>query len=182
MRHALAFALCALLGAAGPATAQSAGPADYDPAMLRLSYGAFCKVQTDRRVPAPDTALGAIEIFTQTPDFLWLTNRVPAAEGISFGVKTEAVTGEVFRDVIIMLTHPPLAGSGITRQSYVTQLGGGGTGLNAYTFDLPEEMVPGQWVFEALHQGRRLYRVEFTVVPPGLAPQIAGGCGGQYIS
>ncbi|WP_372837190.1 DUF3859 domain-containing protein [Puniceibacterium confluentis] len=54
--------------------------------------------------------------------------------------------------------------------------------MNAYTFDLPEELVPGTWTFTASQNGRELYRAQFTVVPSSQAPQIASGCESNLMS
>ena len=101
--------------------------------------------------------------------------------GVSFGVRTET-GGAQFYPVTIEVTHPPFIGSGMTRQSYVTTLGGNDASINAYSFDLNEEMVPGTWTIRALFDGAVLYEVSFDVVRPGDAPWIGRDCGTDFLS
>ncbi|MHA6326879.1 DUF3859 domain-containing protein [Roseivivax sp. CAU 1753] len=173
MRYALVLMLC-------PVFAQA--QALYDPSKLALEQGVFCDVDAVGEIDAPGTAAGKIELFETIPDFLWQTNVVPAVPNVSFGIKTDALDGSVYDDVILTLTHPPFLDSGIAEQAYVTELGGRGTSLNAYTFDLPEERVPGEWVFRAIRAGEVLYEARFTVVPRHMAPDIAATCEGIPLS
>ncbi|SIS59738.1 protein of unknown function [Roseivivax lentus] len=154
----------------------------YDPGKLALEQGVFCNVPTTGEIAAPGTAAGKIELFATIPDFQWQTNVVPAAPNVSFGIKTDAIDGTLYDDVILTLTHPPFIGSGVEEQAYVTDLGGVSTSLNAYTFDLPEERVPGEWVFRAVRGDEVLYEARFTVVPRSMAPEIAAACEGMPLS
>lgn len=156
--------------------------AEYDASSLWLEQGVFCAVPIVDEMPAPGTAAGKIELFEGVPEFQWVTNEVPAVENISFGIKTEALDGRVYDNVILTLTHPEFRDSGINVQRYVTSLGGNGTSINAYSFDTLEEMEPGIWTFSATRDGELVYRASFRVVPPALSPEIAAACGGLPLS
>ena len=84
--------------------------------------------------------------------------------------------------VTIEVSHPPFIGSGMTHQSYVTTLGGEDASINAYSFDLNEEMVPGIWTIRALFDGAILYEVTFDVVSPDTVPTIGQDCGKDFLS
>ena len=171
--------LLALLAA--PATGADSH-ATFDPNVIDVTYGAFCRQDTVGAVPAPDTAAEKVDLLPNTPEIRWVTHRIPALPGISFGIRTRAVDNLRYDPVLIELTHPPFVGSGLTRQSYLTALGGEGASINAYSFDTVEELVTGTWVFRALHNGQELYRVQFQVVPPELAPDVGRDCGADIIS
>ncbi|MFD1341962.1 DUF3859 domain-containing protein [Litorisediminicola beolgyonensis] len=174
MRLALLFACLA--------TPLLAGSVTYDPSRFILEQGVFCEVPTTGSLPAPGTAAGQIELFDEVPEFQWHTARLPAVPGLSFGIRSEATDGLNYPGVVLTLTHPPFSESGVTRQSYVTALGGFGLSINAYTFDLEEELVTGTWVFTATAGDTELYRATFEVVPPALMPEIAAACGGLPLS
>lgn len=163
---------------AGPALAE----AEYNADALWLQQGVFCSVPIVDEMPAPGTAAGKIELFEGIPEFQWITNEVPAVENLSFGIKTEALDGRIYDNVILTLTHPMFRDSGIDVQSYVTNLGGNGLSINAYSFDTLEEMEPGIWTFSATRDGELIYRASFRVVPPALSPEIAAACGGLPLS
>ena len=154
----------------------------YDAELVSITYGAFCQQDSVGEVPAPDTAAEKIDLLPGAPEIRWPTHRIPAAPGISFGIRTKTAGDVVYSPVMIEVTHPPFPGSGTTRQSYVTQLGGEGASINAYSFDLPEEMVTGTWTFRAWHNGETLYEVRFEVVTPEAVPEIGADCGMEFIS
>ena len=166
---------------AGPVSAQDA-QATFDADVIEVTYGAFCQQDTVGDVPAPDTAAEQVDLLPSTPDIRWVTHRVPALPGISFGVRTKTKGARRYEPVLIELMHPPFVGSGLTRQSYITVLGGDGASINAYSFDTVEELVEGAWTFRALHNGQVLYEVRFQVVAPELAPDIGRDCGAEVIS
>lgn len=149
---------------------------------ITVTQGIFCEIDSVATMEAPGTAAGKIDLYDRTPEFQWLGSIVPLVPGLSFGVRVDTPGPLSFGDTIITLTHPPLIGTGITTQTYVTTLGGEGPSVNAYTFDLPEELVTGTWTFAARQNGRELYRARFTVVPRSQVPQIAVGCEGNLMS
>ena len=171
------FLAAALILLALPAQAAEDGPS-FDSEVLSIKFGAFCKLVSVGEVPAPETHAQKIDLLPETPEIRWETRVIPAAPGISFGVRTQTHSDDVLSPVLIELIHPPFTSSGQNAQRYVTVLGGEGPSINAYSFDLMEEMEPGEWILSAYHNGEMLYRVPFHVVPAEELPQIAGGCEG----
>lgn len=169
--HFLALALWPLSALAG-------GAVYVDETRLAITYGAFCQLASVGEVPAPGTHADKIDLMPVVPDIRWPGTSVPAVPGISFGVRSTSPEGVIFDPVVIELRHPPFGGIGPSRQIYITRLGGDGASINAYSFDLPEELVTGMWTLRATHDGQVLYEVSFDVVPPALLPQITGGCDG----
>ena len=150
--------------------------------MIRSDYGAFCQQRSVGEVEAPGTAAAKVDLLPDVPVIQWPTQRIPLLPGVSFGVRSETPNDITYDPVLIELIHPPFTLSGIKRQSYLTTLGGEGGSINAYSFDLLEEMVPGAWTIRALHNGVTLYEVTFDIVDPALAPGIGMDCEGQNIS
>lgn len=171
MRHILALLLLISPAFAEPATTR------FDSALISLTQGVFCEVPSVGSIPAPGTVAGKIDLYDAIPDFQWNSARVPAVLGLSFGIKTQTGDGQLLQGVVITLTHPAFRDTGATQQTYVTALGGSGPSINAYTFDLPEEMVQGTWTFTATLDGREVYQAAFEVVSPREEPQIASSCG-----
>ncbi|SNR46364.1 DUF3859 domain-containing protein [Puniceibacterium sediminis] len=176
MKHALLSLALTTLPVCATAQTSSAPP------QITVTQGIFCEIVSVATMDAPGTAAGQIELYDHTPEFQWLGSTVPTVPGLSFGVRVDTQGGLSFGGTVITLTHPPLTGTDITEQSYVTTLGGEGPSVNAYTFDLPQEMVTGTWTFTAQQNGRELYKVQFDVVPPSQVPQIALGCEGNLLS
>ena len=157
-------------------------PVIIDPVFSKIDFGAFCQQRSVGERPAPDTQAAKIDLLAMTPDIRWPGTIVPARPGVSFGVRTETVDGAALSPVLIEVTHPPFVGSGVTQQSYFTALGGDGASINAYSFDLLEELVIGPWTLRASHNGRVLYQVTFDVVPSESAPDIGPDCGKEFTS
>ena len=160
--------------------ATAAQTARFDPVFTSGIFGAFCQQVSVGEMPAPGTAAQKIDLIPGTPDIRWPGPQVPATPGISFGIRTETLDGVALSPVLIEVTHPPFLRSGVTRQSYVTGLGGDGASINAYSFDTAEELVTVTWTFRAYHDGKTLYEVQFNVVPADALPHIAGGCDGYF--
>lgn len=173
-----ALVLSALLLLPVPALADANGDnaAQYDASRLTITFGAFCQRPSVGEVPAPDTAAKKIDLIDGTPEIRWPGHVIPAAPGISFGVRTMTHDAESLWPVMIELTHPAFAESGTSHQTYYTTLGGSDASINAYSFDLPEELVTGTWTLTAVYAGDVLYSVNFEVVPAEALPEIANGC------
>ncbi|KMK66070.1 DUF3859 domain-containing protein [Puniceibacterium sp. IMCC21224] len=179
IRTAIPFALLCL---APLSLWAESGTARFDASRVSVTQGIFCEIVSAGTMPAPDTAAGLVELYDRTPEFQWLGTRVPAVPGLSFGVRTEVLGGAFLPGVVISLTHPALRGTDITSQQYTTVIGGNGPSINAYTFDLPKELVTGTWTFSATQNGREIYTASFEVVPPAQEPQIANSCGAAPMS
>lgn len=152
----------------------------FDDNLISATAGVFCEIPSVRSEEAPGTDVGQIDILEQTPEFRWDTMQVPAHLGISFGVKTQTVTDVPLDNVVIRIKHPPFLETATTEQVYVSSIGE--NSFNAYTFDLPREMVPGNWILTAEWNDQILYKANFVVVPANMAPHIAGMCGGGLLS
>lgn len=165
-----------------PTLSWAQGAPVFDISRLSVQFGAFCQQRSVGEMPAPDTAASKIDLLPETPDIRWITQVIPAMPGVSFGVRTQTPDDQAIYPVLIELTHPPFKNSGVTRQRYVTELGGAEPSINAYSFDLFEELVHGTWTFRAYHNGDILYEVPFEVVDPSFAPGIGRDCTGDFVS
>lgn len=163
-----------LLLASGSLAAQDSVWVDAD--RLRITYGAFCQQISVGEIVAPDTLANKVDLLPATPDIRWPGTKIPAAPGVSFGVRSEAPDGAIYDPVVVTVTHPPLGGTGPEQQSYVTRLGGDSASINAYSFDVAEELVPGRWTLSASYLDRPLFEVPFDVVAAGQIPHIANAC------
>lgn len=174
------LALLIVLASPLPAGAGN-GLVERDPALVKVDFGAFCQLESVDSVEAPHTLAQRVDLLPVTPQIRWPGPVIPALKGLSFGVRTETAGGR-FDPVVIDVFHPPFPGSGTTHQSYVTGLGGEDASINAYSFDLPEELVTGTWTIRAVFEGDILYEVEFQVVQPELMPHVGRDCGKDFIS
>jgi len=135
-----------------------------------FEYGLVCDLVISGSEPAPDTDVGEINIIGS--DFNFTTNGtiVPAILGLSFGVKLRMHHGDEANDVVIKVKHPPLKNTGTTEQSWITTLDSEGLSTQLYTFDLPSELVTGDWTISAYKDDTLLYSVVFNVIEPQHAP------------
>lgn len=169
-----AAALTLLL--ACPAAAQDGPP--WDRTLLeRIDWGIVCADDSGQREPAPDTISGYIDIYAGEPWIGLRTRKVPALNGLSFGVIGWGAGGGV-DGVTITVTHPPMQPSGATRQSWPAAFATGEGAANFFTFDIPEEEVPGAWRFVARRDGVVVYDVGFEVVHPAALPDFVDPCPG----
>ncbi len=146
----------------------------FDAEKIIATAGVYCEIGSVGKSEAPGTDVGEIDLLEYTPSFQWDTMVVPAQLGLSFGVRSEALGGEVYENVIIRLSHPAFAETGTTEQVYVSTLDS--LNINAYSFDLTRELAQGPWILQAEWNGQVLYKAEFMVVDPAQLPQIANGC------
>lgn len=166
----------ALLLMASPALADLTVNTD----RITATAGVYCAIHAVGQSDAPGTDMGQIDLLPDIPTFEWDTMTVPAKLGISFGIITQAPEDTPYGEVIIKLTHPPFAETGTTEQIYTTEMVG--PGINAYSFDLPREVVTGDWTFTAIWQDEVMYKATFTVVPADIMPHIAYACGEGLLS
>ncbi|MCF2905733.1 DUF3859 domain-containing protein [Octadecabacter sp. CECT 8868] len=127
---------------------------------------------------APNTAAGSTLVVEDAPPFVSEGRLVPAVIGVGFGVRA-GLQGALGQDNVVMtVTHPPLIGNGLTKQSFGTSIGGELTpGITFYQFDYPYELVLGDWTMTAKSNGVTFYQTTFTVVPPETLPDLAAICG-----
>ncbi|MGL4319553.1 MAG: hypothetical protein ACRCS3_01695 [Paracoccaceae bacterium] len=145
------------------------------PPIADISFGIFCAIQTEGDAPAPLTRSGVIHTVANDPAFHWPGQRiVPASLGLAFGVKSQSIAGTSlpFSEMRVLRpneTIPDIWNSPISDID---------PSFAFFRFDTEEELIPGIWVFEAWDAGKRLYRVEFQVVPADQGIGIASACGG----
>lgn len=174
MRAALAFALTGLF--AGPALCETG---DFVlPGVVLLEAGIYCPEVADGRMEAPDTESGYIDLLSGEVRAAYLGNVVPGEIGIGFGMRyqVEPETGMISGRMVV--THPPMGDSGITRQSYTVILDPAQSNMSQYDFDFPYEIVQGTWTMTLEIAGLPALRQSFTVVPPEAAPFSIDECEG----
>lgn len=179
MLRTLLTATC-LTGLAAMAMAD--GHLELGPRVAKLEAGIYCSKQPETTQTAPDTDAGVISLYDQAPAFISDSARVPAALGIGFGMRPLAKDGVGIDPVLMTVTHPPFGGSGTTRQSYISSIGGGEPSYSGYSFDAPEELAIGTWTFTATQGDDVLYTATFEVVPADLMPEILEICIGPPMS
>jgi Domain of unknown function (DUF3859) len=91
------------------------------------------------------------------------TDRISARLGTTFGVQflfeNVPISGQIEQEI----AHPPMRSrEGRLRTSTVYRTSGSSRG-STYTFDTPEELLPGVWVFISRYEGQELCRKTFTV-------------------
>lgn len=162
MWRVLAFCL------AFPAAADPAPPSFDDP-IIQLEYGVFCDGSDGERIPAPDTELGYIELAPDKVEINLIRQKLPAEIGLAFGV-----IPHTSRDVnaTIKVHRPDRA----IPESWDSTIWKDSPGPTYFTFDFPQEQVPGLWALEAWEGDHRLYRVEYLVTPPGSDAGLTGLC------
>lgn len=165
MRIALALALLAT-----PSLADDL----ISPALSSFEAGITCRSEPVATEPAPDTIAGFTNIIGEIPDFVSPARVVPGVIGVGFGVKAALAAGDGV-PVTITVTHPPMGPDGVTEQSFPSSLGPE-VGVAFYDFELSYELVMGDWSITARSGSKVLYVAEFTVVPPGHVPELAGVC------
>lgn len=157
---------------ATPLNAELAPPS-FQPPITVLHHGIFCDTDDGARIAAPDTQLGYIELAPEGLEISQVRQTLPADIGLAFGVFAQAS-----RDVAVTVkVHRPDLAAPETWNSVIRADAPGPT---YFTFDFPQEQVPGLWATEAWEGDQRLYRVEYLVTPAGSDPTLAGFC--QLIS
>jgi hypothetical protein len=99
------------------------------------------------------------------------TNLVCARIGVGFGVEyTVEGTPDGRPTELTFITHVPSPGMldpqgrRFDKSQFTSSVRIGEPRYRLYTFDEAWEIVPGEWVFEFLHQGRKIGETRFTVV------------------
>jgi len=146
-----------------------------DPQVLELIPGLICAPPEAGRRDAPDTASGWVHVPDEPVGIVAEGQRVPAVLGMGFGVwfRLDGFGPLELRHVV---THPPMADTGITRQSWDSRSQGGMEDAIFFQFDVPEELVTGTWTFSAHDGTTELFSVPFTIVEPSEAPDLARLC------
>jgi Domain of unknown function (DUF3859) len=150
-----------------------------DPGQVRdIKAGIFCTPPASSRSRAAGTIKGTVERFDETPVLAQETLRVPAIEGITFGVQGREARN--FNGVVtITVTHPPLGPKGATRESWTTHMEPDRITMHAYFLGLSDGNPVGRWTVEARRGAKRLFHAGFDVVPAGKARE---PCRGRQLS
>ncbi|MEO1640767.1 MAG: DUF3859 domain-containing protein [Pseudomonadota bacterium] len=142
-----------------------------------VEVGIVCPPEPIGSTPAPGTIAGATHIIVEEPQFVSVGSVVPAAIGVGFGVKSQAVDPAGLGAITMVLTHPPMGDAQITLQQFQTSISGQDPSLTFYQFDYPYELVEGTWMFTAMQGEQALFSVSFEVVDPLGMPSLAEMCG-----
>ncbi len=163
---------------AGPVVAQTALP----PLMIG-DVGIFCRVPLSGKSEAPNTDQGTVDQFSETPRLGLQTTTIPAALDVGFGIQMRLAPGTPRTVVEVVVTHPPMAPTGRTEQSWTTELAADDWGVNLYRFDLPKEVLQGDWSIQVrTGDGTVLFNQPFKVVPPEQAPLGLSVCKGESLA
>jgi hypothetical protein len=146
-----------------------------------IEFGTFELAGPQRTVPNAKTLDGA-ERNAPAVHFTRQTDKIPAQVGIQFGFRFKLTNIPEARtvDLKTIVKHPPIKNEqGVIEREYTltTTLpvtDGFVSEVTGYSFDRPEELVAGVWVFEHWYLGEKLVSQSFTVVasdkPAGKAP------------
>jgi len=157
--------------------ALAAGDITGDPVMFTaLDAGIICAAGDRRREAAPDTRAGFIELLEGSSTLGLSARRIPALPGLAFGVAATMVETAEAQGVTLIVTHPPMGTDGTTRETWQSDFPPGGSVVNFFSFDLPEERVTGPWTMEARFEGRLLYVARFEVLDPAAMPDFVNPC------
>ena len=170
-RYALLFTLCLVAPFAAAQGVMSS-------AIASLEAGLICPPETVGSAPAPGTLAGTTHIIDQEPPFVANTRRVPAVLGLGFGVKSQSTDRVGLDDVTMVVSHPPMGDRGVTVQEFQTRISGDSPSITFYQFDYAYELVPGTWQMTAMSGETALFSVNFEVVAPRDAMDLAGVCAG----
>jgi len=176
---ALALSPALVAGAGAPALASGMRIA---PGVVELDQGLFCAPPDAGRREAPDTMAGWIHVPDEPVQMVATGTVAPAILGMGFGVRFLR-DGAGLTGIRYEINHPPMTEAGITRQGWDSLSMAGEWDAIFFQFDVPEELVTGDWSFAAFDGTEELFHVPFTVVDPGLVPDLAGLCrGGVMLS
>lgn len=134
------------------------------------AVGIFCAKGTTRREDAPETTLGYIQLLDGLPEMAFRQQTVPARIGVQFGV---IMTAD--RDIPGIRNETWKPGA-TTPEVWSADLLAGVTRSRGFSFDYPEELLPGIWRMQAFDGDTLLYSVEFDVVPGTEQPGIGSDC------
>ena len=135
-----------------------------------VEYGLVCDLRISGTEIAPDTDKGEINVIAGDFAFTTHGNVVPAVLGMSFGIKTRSISPDYIEGVLFKSTHPPLKDSGVTEESWFGSIGPEEYSSQLYSFEVPTELVTGEWTLSAHKDEELIYRIVFNVVSPDKAP------------
>lgn len=152
------------------------------PLVTSLTAGLFCAPEDGDRRPAPDTMAGWIHVPDTPVEMVAEGQIAPALLGTGFGVRFTLAGTQAAR-MRYTVTHPPMPPSGMTAQSWETDVVAGFVDSAFFQFDYAHELQPGDWSFRASIGDQQIFDVGFTVRPAAQVPSLVGLCqGGAYLS
>jgi len=124
------------------------------------------------------------------------TTTIPARKSLRFGLRYvvlgAALGGEVDIQLITRFPEPgltnPLTGAKITESQYSIRTATGAIRYREFRFDHSWEIIPGKWVFEFWHAGRKIGSQNFCVIQSSQIDEIPStrsshfGCDPSLIS
>lgn len=139
---------------------------------MLLDWGLFCQVDRLGSEPAPETLSGTVHLIDGTQRPVRQTQLIPGLLGRGFGTVVSLPPGRRLPlPVMVEVLHPPMGPDGITRQAWPSILGSSGPTVSTWSFDLPAEVVPGDWRFRMLAGREVLLEIPFRVsLPDPAAP------------
>jgi len=156
--------------------AQSVGRDFVSTDISTFTAGVICTPVLLGQTVAPDTIAGHTNQIGGEVHFSSASRRVPAVEGLSFGVRA-ATKMQDYPRVIMTVSHPPMGNQGTTQQSWPMELVAENDRISLFSFQHDYELVRGAWSFEARSGETVLYRANFEVVDPTQVPELADMCG-----
>ncbi|SDH45084.1 DUF3859 domain-containing protein [Alloyangia pacifica] len=170
-----AFAI--LMTLAGPALAGS-GLSFAEAPVVLLERGVICQVTPEGARPAPETEKGVINLISPGRRVDVATEVVPAALGISFGIRFTLDQAADPMALQVVVTHPPMGPRAVEVESWTTGAAPGEPSVSLFTFEYAYEMVEGAWTMALEANGERLLEQHFTVVPADAARPVLAACDG----
>lgn len=160
-RHAGAIFVACLALAATIDTAR----ADPKPACEITFYGLVAETDAEPSTPGAGSATGNATSFDVANFEPEPTPLVPAVLGTHFGVVRKLAHIPAGENAELVISHPLLTTPDGKRLARTVVPAVVASLSDAYRFDEPYEVVPGDWTFEYFYKGERLCRKVFHVIP-----------------
>lgn len=148
-------------------------------ALILESYGVYCDVEgPTRKVAAPGTVLGYVQITEADTQASVVTTRVPAVLGVAFGVSLRVAGDQPGFSGEFRVTHPTQTPGQRITERWFSGFSPDEPSLNRFRFEFAEELAIGLWVMEVYREEALLFRKVFEVVPKAAAGDILAQCAG----
>ena len=161
-----------------PAAAQAY---EAKPTIVVGDIGLHCPYEVLASEPAPDTEVGEIDVIVGEPSVFSVTTTVPAVQHLGFGFQARLADGIKLPGAEIVVRHPPMGADGVTEQRWVPSLSDQNFSLGMYRFDMPYEVLIGEWSFAIEQAGQTHFSVTFDVIPAPAGMSIDSLCSGEML-
>ena len=151
------------------------------PTIVVGDIGLHCPYEVLASEPAPDTEIGAIDVIVGEPSVLSATTTVPAVQHLGFGFQARLADGIKLPGAEIVVRHPPMGTEGVTEQRWTPSLSDQDFSLGMYRFDMPYEVLIGEWSFAIEQAGQTHFSVTFDVIPAPAGMSIESLCSGDLL-